>query len=152
NWRRQLAERDAPILICAVASAPDIANRKDGIFRFYVRSEEEAQELSRFAAWKLGLKRLGGFYVTDSAERPNAYGYGGFTTVSHEFGRDLHGTVEPYPVLATGRNASAEVARFAANAQGADVGALIIGYDTMLKETLKTLIASRFTGPILTTS
>ena len=152
SWRRQLPEREAPILISTVASAPNIANRADGILRFYVRSEEEANELSRFAAWKQGLKRLGVFYVTDSAERPNAYGYGGFSTVLHEFGKDLHGTVEPHPVFANGLNASAEVAKFVATAQNADVGAFIIGYDTMLKETLKALIVSRFAGPILTTS
>ena len=55
-------------------------------------------------------------------------------------------------MLANGRNVIGEVARFVATAQGPNVGALIIGYDTMLKETLKTLIASSFTGPILTTS
>ena len=152
NWIRQLAEADAPILISTVASAPNIASRKDGILRFYVRSEEEARELARYAAWKLGLKRLGVFYVVESAERPNAYGYGGFTTVSHEFGRDLRGIVEPYPVFASGENAAAEVSRFIANVQGRDVGAFIIGYDTMLKETLKALIAGKFSGPILTTS
>src|SRR5262245_9536039 len=152
NWIRQLAEAEAPILISTVASAPDIASRKDGILRFYVRSEEEARELARYAAWKLGLRRLGVFYVVESAERPNAYGYGGFTTVSHEFGRDLHGTVEPHPVFASGVNAAAEVSRFIASAQGRDVGAFIIGYDTMLKETLKALLAGGFSGPILTTS
>jgi len=152
SWRRQLTEDDAPILICTVASAPGIASRKDGILSFYVRSEEEARELARYAAWKQGLRRLGVFYLTESAERPNAYGYGGFTTVSHEFTRDLHGTVDPYPVLSSGDNAAAEVAKFIAGAQGRDVGAFIIGYDTMLKETLKALIAAGFGGPILTTS
>jgi predicted Ser/Thr protein kinase len=152
SWRRQLPEGKAPILICTVASAPGIASRTDGILRFYVRSEEEAGELARYAAWKQGLRRLGVFYVTESAERPNAYGYGGFTTVSHVFARDLHGTIDPHPVFASGVNATAEVAKFIAGAQGRDVGAFIIGYDTMLKETLKALIAGGFGGPILTTS
>ena len=152
NWRQQLSEPDAPILISTVASAPDIANRKEGILRFYVRSEEEASELARFAAWRQGLRRLGVFYVTESAKRPNAYGYGGFTAVSHVFSRDLQGTIEPHPVLANGRNATAEVSEFVATAQGRDVGAFVIGYDTMLKETLNALISSGFAGPILTTS
>ena len=55
-------------------------------------------------------------------------------------------------MLANGRNATAEVSEFVATAQGRDVGAFVIGYDTMLKETLNALISSGFAGPILTTS
>jgi protein kinase-like protein len=151
QWRRQLGT-DLPVLISTVSSAPNIANRKEGILRFYIRSEEEASELARYAAWKQDVRRLGVFYVTDSAQRPNPYGYGGLMAVSHEFEKDLERTVEPHPVLANGADATAEVAKFVAAASGRDVGAFVIGYDTMLKETLKALISSRFSGPILTSS
>lgn len=41
-----------PVLICAVASAPSLILKEDLVHRFYIRSQEEADELAKLAAQK----------------------------------------------------------------------------------------------------
>jgi hypothetical protein len=150
-WRDEHQD-DPPILILTVASAPDIANKEKGIFRLYVRSKEEAEEVARYAAWKTGLKNLAVFYIQDSPNQPNDYGMGGFITVKHEF-EELAGHVNPYPVLADGSNAAVEVRAFLeARNKNERTGVFVVGYDTMLNSTVSQLINQHFDGPIMCAS
>jgi hypothetical protein len=147
EWATQYkGNDDAPILIATVASAPGIADAEAGIFRFYVRSQEEASELARYAAWKDGLEKVGVFYVDDP------YGEGGRDTFNHEFHLDLGRQTENYDVQKSGSNASQRVREFMVRAQTARVGAFVVGYDAMLRETVEDLVKSGFRGPILCSS
>ncbi|WP_116367565.1 hypothetical protein [Parahaliea mediterranea] len=48
QWTQAMPDDEKPILIATVASAPDIADAKHGIFRHYIRSEDESWIFSRY--------------------------------------------------------------------------------------------------------
>lgn len=158
TWRHALLDSglEAPLLISTVASAPGLANVKEGLLRYYVRSEDEAAELARFAAWKLDILRVAVFFITNTeGETDNAYGRGGLETFRDEFTR-LGGRTENYGVVLDGNNAASQVGRFLAEDSAKNLsrrkGAFVVGFGDMLRKTVEELLSSGFDGPILCSS
>ncbi|GAB3274257.1 hypothetical protein [Parahaliea aestuarii] len=54
QWAGDMPDDEKPILIATVASAPDIADSKHGIFRHYIRSEDESWIFSRYIDQRAG--------------------------------------------------------------------------------------------------
>ena len=65
SWAKEKPENERPVLVATVASAPKIANKEMGIFRYYVRSEEESAVLSMHIEYSDATK-IYVFYVDDT--------------------------------------------------------------------------------------
>lgn len=63
-WASEKRDIDRPVLVATVASAPDISDKENGVFRYYVRSEEESNVLSTYIE-SSEAKKVYVFYVDD---------------------------------------------------------------------------------------
>ena len=95
-------ENDRPVLVATVASAPGLASRRRGVFRHYIRSEDEAALLSAYVASLRSKARAVGPADTgrDGAEPQIAVFY-----VLDEYGKTAkdillarHPTAMPYDI------------------------------------------------------
>ena len=149
HWRRELQERgqERPILVATVSSAPQIAASEEGIYRLYIRSQEESSLLAE-AAWVDGCDKMYVLYITRTlGESDSKYGNGARDEFIERL--DAHGVPwNEYEVVDTGSNA-AEVVRdvIADSLDKHKPGVFVVGYGTMLKTTLEELLIQDFKGP-----
>ena len=149
KWRKSRA----PILIVTVASAPHLADAKNGIVRWYIRSEEESEKLADHLNC-LGYKRAAAFGVTDHDGTHNStYGIGGITKFREEF-EQFNGTVpDEMCFYVTAKTASAQVKRFFSSYRKDEkLGIFVVGYGEMVKNTITELISGGYEGCIVCTS
>jgi hypothetical protein len=143
----------APVLIVTVASAPNLADVKCGIVRWYIRSEEE----SRLLAYHLricGFECAAAFGVTHTDGRTDsAYGREGIKQFYEEF-KDIGGTVlDKMRFYTTAKSAKKQVERFfSARDNNCSTGIFVVGYGDMVKNTLQELISGGYEGSIVCTS
>lgn len=158
RWRREFSPGDSrtPVLIATVASAPDIADIRNGIVRWYIRSEEESELVAEFAVWRQQAEHACVFFITRTpGEADDRYGKRGMEVFRDRF-IALGGRVECRAVTAD--TASTEVAALlqqiqkTSNGAPTHVCAFVVGYGKMVPATLNALISSGFDGPIACTS
>jgi hypothetical protein len=65
KWINGLPKNDRPVLIATVASAPHLVDRKNGVFRHYIRSKDESAVLATYIE-SINAQDVGIFYVNDS--------------------------------------------------------------------------------------
>jgi hypothetical protein len=156
KWRKECAQdgKPPPVLIATVASAPDLADARNGILRWYIRSDEESALLAEFMRWKLGVTDATVFYVTRTAgQSDDTYGKRGMEVFRSRFYALGGRNVQPLPI--TAKNAKEGVAAFkrtAAATNPAQVGVLLVGYGEMVPSTIEQLQVQGYSGPILCTS
>jgi hypothetical protein len=146
-----------PILIATVASAPEIADDRGGILRWYIRSEEESTLLAEYLSWKSNVCRAGVFYITKTpTQDDDPYGVRGMEVFRDRFYQLGGKSIDWY--RGTGTTAKSNVEEFLAKYRkicGNDlegVGVFIVGYGKMVKATIGELLAQRFNGPIACSS
>jgi len=160
-WAKDLDPRDRPTLIATVASAPGIADQKNGVLRHYIRSEDESDVLSTYIeSLKPTPKVVGVFYVDDP------YGEKAMESLSKRLDHD---GFRPYKTAIVPKegDVAAEVRKFIerqnSNGESLDNSAVavIVGYGEMIRRTLLSLRdvtapseerSTRFDGPILVVS
>ena len=144
-WRKKCAKTGEmpPVLIATVASAPGLADCKNGIVRWYIRSDEESQDLANLLDNR-GFKYAAAFCIDDQ------YGMKGLDTFCDRF----DGTVPSDLIFyATAKTAKAHVETFLGKYPQKDWPVVfVIGYGDMVKNTLKELIAGGYDGCIVCTS
>lgn len=148
HWRNSVSDpNQRPVLVATVTSAPDIANSKAGILRFYVRSEEEGQELAKYAYWKNRVKRVGIFRIEGS------YGAGGAASFTEAFetlaGR---GTTQAFVVNHSASDVGTSVTAWLKLSHGQESAVFVVGYGGMLKATLTELERQSYPGTVLCVS
>lgn len=155
SWHDECAQRHKPepILIATVASAPDVADASGGILRWYVRSHEESCLLAEFMRWKEAMSNVAVFYITRNARQSDdPYGKRGMEVFRDRFLALGGNTIEPISV--TAKTAKTEVEAFLRSHKsqrqnsGPDMGAFVVGYGDMVKETISELVLQGFDGPI----
>ena len=147
KWRNTITDsNNRPILIATVTSAPDIADIKNGILRFYVRSEDEAISLAQYTWYKYQPKNVGVFYIDD------AYGKGGAETFANEIHKLGGPTPICYPILMDQKDIGSVIARWIQNEGASGACAFVVGYGDMLKRTIEELDIQNFSGHILCVS
>jgi ABC-type branched-subunit amino acid transport system substrate-binding protein len=147
------SKRRAPILIVTVASAPNLADVKSGIVRWYIRSEEESRLLADYLRI-CGYTCAAAFGVTHTdGTTDSAYGREGVKQFCEEF-QDIGGTVQPnMRFFTTAKSAKNEVAKFLTRLNhGCRTGIFVVGYGDMVKNTLQELIGGGYEGCIVCTS
>jgi hypothetical protein len=155
-------ENDRPVLVATVASAPGLASRRRGVFRHYIRSEDEAALLSAYVASLRSKARAVGPADTgrDGAEPQIAVFY-----VLDEYGKTAkdillarHPTAMSYGI--EGSNARAAVEKMLQDTGGgSNAVAVIIHYGGMVRILLEALLeadspasSGRFEGSVLVAS
>lgn len=146
-WRDSITDLDKqPVLIATVTSAPDIADIKNGILRFYIRSTEEADNLAKYAYWKLGATDAGVFYISDT------YGRWGAITFSNEFKRLGGNAPICCEIMNDPKDSVNVISNWVRNDNKSNSCALIVGYGDMLKRTIEELDNHHYKGTILCVS
>ena len=144
-WRKKCAKagETPPVLIATVASAPGLADYKNGIVRWYIRSDEESQDLANLLDNR-GFERAATFCIDDQ------YGKKGL----HTFRERFDGTVPSDLIFhVTAKTAKIHVETFLRKYPQKDWPAVfVIGYGYMVKNTLTELIAGGYDGCIVCTS
>lgn len=69
DWAATKPRKEQPVLVATVASAPDIADRTDGVFRYFIRLEEETSVLATYLDTVDHQGDVTLFYVDDSYGR-----------------------------------------------------------------------------------
>lgn len=155
-WHDNLRNRGKlpPVLIVTVASAPDIADDRRGILRWYIRSQEESKELANHLDRK-GIKKCAVFAI---ARTPNMdddiYGREGTRIFCNKFNQRQHPSIpSDLRFFVTSKTADCAVAGFLKKyPNNACPGIFIIGYGKMVKNTLTALIEGGYEGEIVCTS
>jgi hypothetical protein len=146
-WRDTIPNLDdRPVLIATVTSAPDVADIKNGILRFYIRSEDEATSLAQYTWYKYQPKNVGVFHIAD------AYGRGGAETFATELHKLKGPTPRCYPISMDQEDIGGVIANWIQNEGATGACAFIVGYGDMLKRTIEELDKQNFSGPILCAS
>jgi hypothetical protein len=153
-WRDSIENNnEKPLLICTVASAPNIADLKSGILRFYIRSEEESVELARYGFWAKHVTKAAVFFITkEQKKRNDPYGEKSCELFVDEFtalGGKIVGTFE---IDHGGRPAPEKVAELIGSSNDSNTAVFVVGYGTMFKATLEELLRQKFAGVILCAS
>lgn len=153
SWRESLPKIDRPVLIFTVASSPELAHSEVGVYRTYVRSEEETDVLADFAA-NTNLKNIGVFYITQNINKDDElYGSNSKKLFIKKFTNgNQDRKTHSFEILSNGSNADTAIAKFLDISNDPSSGALVIGYGDMLSKTLQSLVARKFVGVILSTS
>jgi hypothetical protein len=161
-WHRQCvnSKKTEPILIVTVASAPDLADAENGVVRWYIRSEEESQDLANWL--ERFVQKAATFAITHTAGNcDSTYGAKGVDL----FCRYFDGKVPPdLKFYVTARTAKAAVQAFLAKCKGQPndlpeataatpwPGVFVVGYGDMVKNTVTELIEGGYAGYIACTS
>lgn len=150
DWRTNLKKNNKPLplLVATVASAPALADRSHGLFRYYIRSQEESALLAELA-WARGAKRAAVFYITRTAGGDDdTYGRGGrdeFVTRFEGHG----GAADTFAVIADGSNAKTLTSRVVGVHEADKYDAVfVVGYGEMFKMSVAELIEQGFPGTI----
>lgn len=154
-WSQSLDPRDRPVLIATVASAPDIADHENGVFRHYIRSRDESDVLSTYIeSLRPAPRVVGVFFVGDE--------YG--DTANQLFRNRFGSKVESHllGVVPAQDDVAAAVRRFNSRQDSNDSAvAVVVGYGDMIARTLISLrdethdidgVTGRYSGPILVVS
>ena len=147
KWVEGLPENDRPVLIATVASAPDLVDRKNGVFRHYIRSKDESAVLATYIE-STNAQDIVVFYVDDD------YGRRAKDILSDRFSKNKDTVVYPEKVMLgeeekyilEGLNDFIDDKR-----SGKIAIAVIIGYGSMIAKTLVKL-NKNFEGEILVVS
>lgn len=141
---------NAPVLIITVASAPKLADAKNGIVRWYVRSEEESRLLANY----LGNKEFhtaAAFGITPNDGNPDStYAREAISQFAGEFPGRLPQDKLFYTTAKTAKN---HVKKFLdENNNGDGIGVFVVGYGEMVKNTISELLTRGYAGCIVCTS
>jgi hypothetical protein len=137
--------KPVPVVVATVTSAPGIADARNGIFRWYVRSEEESRLLARYLLWEKKVDHVGVFFIEHSdGEQDSPYGWAAMQTFIAQFersGRQVTG------YAATAATAAKKVELWISklnSSQDANprAGAFVVGYGNMLKNTVAAILDS----------
>ena len=150
TWARTKPANDQPVMVATVASAPNIADRENGIYRYYIRSTEESTVLANYIK-SLNTTEVGVFFVDDE------YGRRAKDILLSLLG---DGTViRPFLIGISDEEASirTSVPAFIGRlTSGANAVAVIIGYGSMMKAMVENLeqpaTGAAFRGKILSAS
>lgn len=147
EWAEGLDPDDRPILLATVASAPKIANREAGIFRHYIRSEDESHTLAAYIESKFPhSEKVGIFYIEDT------YGTQAMVDLTRRLVKSVDVSVYLVPINEgePGTETKQKVEDFLKDKNQV---AVVIGYGSMIKNTLNTLNATKkFKGTTLVVS
>lgn len=147
KWTQTLPANDRPILVATVASAPNIADRKNGVFRHYIRSKDESDVLATYIE-AINATRAGIFHVTDD------YGEDAKDLLKDRLAQKMG--EENIGVHGVGGEITidSDISKFFSKAPNDEQAvAVIIGYGLMIRNTLESLKNSpAFTGKILVVS
>ena len=151
-WHNQCvsANKAPPVLIATVASAPELADVKNGIVRWYIRSDEESRDLANKLD-KLGFASAAAFCITRTPGMcDDRYGKEGFQKFCEYFdGKVLPG----FCFYVTAKTVKAHVKNFLDKIPETEkCGVFVIGYGDMVKNTLTELITGGYNGCIVCTS
>ena len=150
EWADTLPSNDRPVLVATVASAPDIVDRENGIFRHYIRSKDESAMIATYIeSINPSPSSVGIFHVLDD------YGNDAKNLLKKRLNLKKELGVDVYKVLLQKdeqkKNQIEGLVNDFINAK--NNVAVIIGYGPMIKYTLDGLKASNsFKGPILVVS
>lgn len=153
-WRDHIAvPGERPLLLCTVASTPGLADIESGILRYYVRTEEEAIGLARYARWARDVESIAVLFVTkEVGKRNDIYGESNRAVFTEEFttiGGRIAAELEIDP---DGHTADRQVRAALASLPPARRGVYVAGYGTMFREALDALVQQRFNGVVFCTS
>lgn len=148
EWADTLPSNDRPVLLATVASAPELADRKSGVFRHYIRSKDESDMIATYIeSINPSPSSIGIFYVID------AYGRDAKNLLKNRLNLKKETWVNVYGVSlkdALDTQINNLVKEFETNNNKV---AVIIGYGPMIKYTLNSINKlSSFKGPILVVS
>jgi hypothetical protein len=155
-WAKTVPSRDRPVLIATVASAPDIAEQKNGVLRHYIQSKDEVAVMSTYIeSLKPTPQFVGVFYVDDD--------YGDkakdlfVERLKDPFEVDTYKTainVSKEDLVDSGlKQFMEDVEPFLMVSADKSVVAVIVGYGTMISSTLEALRdKAEFEGLILVVS
>jgi hypothetical protein len=147
KWRETIScAGERPVLIATVTSAPNVADMNNGVLRFYIRSEDEAKELARYAWWKHQPTSVGVFHLAD------AYGTGGAETFATALRKLAGPTPKCCPISGDPENVSKFITNWIQNDGAGSACAYVVGYGDMLIRTIEQLDNQHFPGPILCVS
>ena len=162
KWRAECIDlhKEPPILIATVASAPGLADSRNGIYRLYIRSTEESVQLANYLAWAHKVQICGVFYITRTEGRDDeAYGRGARIAFAERWQALGLGRPQFYDVTSDTSNAKTQISEFmrivknnTARVDAPKFGAFVVGYGNMFKTTLDELISQGFQGPIVCAS
>lgn len=135
EWADTLDPRDRPVLLATVVSAPGMADRKNGVFRHYIRSQDESATFATYIESRdPAPKGVGIFFV------PDAYGRSAMHLLKTRLEKQKHVEVGVYsiPVFEAGEatETRAEVEKFWRSTEEV---AVIIGYGSMIENTLNAM-------------
>jgi hypothetical protein len=161
-WHRQCVNSKAaePILIVTVASAPGLADAENGVVRWYIRSQEESQDLANHL--ERYVQKAATFAITHTpGSCDSTYGAKGVELFCRYFDGEVPSDLKFY---VTARTAKAAVQAFFSkcSAQPDDwpetgavstwPGVFVVGYGDMVRNTVTELIQSGYAGYIACTS
>ena len=150
EWADTLPSNDRPVLVATVASAPELADRKNGVFRHYIRSKDESDIIATYIeSINPSPSSVGIFYVTD------AYGRDAKNLLKNRLNLKKETWVNVYGVKLQLDDDKQKQIKELVNDFDDDNNklAVIIGYGPMIKHTLNNLKNSEsFEGPILVVS
>lgn len=152
EWAESKPEYDRPILVATVASAPGVADRKNGVFRHYIRSKDESNVLATYIESQ-NINEVKVFYVNDK------YGQEAWEILNERLS-SLGITIPPSPVELSDNEEKIQnlVSDWLRNSMGRKNGVVVIvGYGLMVNRMLEALRnleirGSRFEGKILVVS
>ena len=150
TWRRKIKSENenVPILIATVASAPQLADLENGIYRIYIRSTEESAAIADYFH-TIGIDECSVIYITRTVNAADeAYGRGARDEFMDRF--ELYGgQCNSYGVLPDGSNAESVVSELLSlNENMSNHGVYVVGYGNMFLNTLNQLLAKNYPGPI----
>jgi len=151
TWARTKPENDRPVMVATVASAPDIADRANGIFRYFIRSREESSVLANYVK-SLNPTEVGVFFVDD------AYGNQAKNILEELLQKDgIHIQLFLISLSEEENSIQTNVPKFIKSLNsGANTVAVIIGYGSMMKSMVENLEhpakGEGFRGEILSAS
>jgi hypothetical protein len=144
EWANTLDPRDRPVLLATVVSAPEMADRKNGVFRHYIRSLDESATFATYIeSMDPAPEGVGIFFV------PDAYGRSAMHLLKTRLEKRKHIEVGAYsvPVFEEGEASQtrAEVEKFWQTEENV---AVIIGYGSMIENTLNALRDLSLSEPV----
>lgn len=142
--------RHAPVLIITVASAPKLADAKNGVVRWYVRSEEESLLLANYLDHK-EFHTAAAFGITPNDGNPDStYSRDAISLFAGEFSGRLPQDKLYY---ATANSAKNHVEKFLdENNNGVGIGVFVVGYGEMVRNTVAELLIRGYGGCIVCAS
>lgn len=158
EWHNSCVDkrRREPILIATVASAPDIAEIKSGIIRWYIRSKEESEELAEHLYKVHNVSDAAVFYITKDGDLHDPYGTSGKDFFVSQF-KVKGNIIDNYPT----RSGTAEknVSDFLSDVRSPEYdyqekycGAYVVGYGDMVTTVIKALEEKGFLGQVASSS